>query len=252
MSSKSQLWMLFAPPRLSLIDFLQFLQGIVGEQLVDEGRPFGRASVFQHVADGRMARLESVEVGRRASRADDVDALAVLRHAEVAGVEDAPRDLVAQFRQRRQDDLQGASVFRRRLALVVVDKTLDVLEDEAERLLLLDDARHVEEERPSRVLEAEPLSGGGERLAGKPPSRTSKSGIDFASTFVMSPWMSSSGWFWRRTSMACGLISEVNTHIDLTPRSAHACSKPVRIPPIPAKRSMNRSVAPSQHFAILR
>ena len=47
------------------------------------------------------------------------------------------------------------------------DKPLHVFKEESERLFLFQDALDFKEERPARILEAEPLSSGRERLAGK-------------------------------------------------------------------------------------
>ena len=69
----------------------------------------------------------------RLAKADDENALAVLRH-EVGAVDDAGMDVVAEvFDQRAADDVEGA-------ALVVRDEVLDVFQQEGARPLGLDDA----------------------------------------------------------------------------------------------------------------
>lgn len=63
--------------------------------------------------------------------------------------------------------LQSASYRVRTVLSVVVDKTLDVFQDEPPRLLVFQDSGDLEEERPSCVLEAEPFSCRRERLTGE-------------------------------------------------------------------------------------
>ena len=75
---------------------------------------------------------------------------------------------------------------------------------------------------------------------GNPPNSTLKFGMSSFVTVVMSfAVILSSGKFSFRALIAEGLISEVNTHFPLNPRSASACSNPILIPPIPANRSIN-------------
>ena len=52
-----------------------------------------------------------------------------------------------------------------RVPPVVVHKPLDVLQEEAARTLVAEDALHLEEKRPARVLKAEPPARRRERLA---------------------------------------------------------------------------------------
>lgn len=58
----------------------------------------------------------------------------------------------------------------------------------------------------------------------------------------MSPEMRSSGWFCLRIRIAASFISDVNTHSDLQPDFFAASSNPIRMPPMPANKSMNLTV----------
>lgn len=73
---------------------------------------------------------------------------------------------------------------------------------------------------------------------GNPANNVSKSGIESASIFVISPATFLFGWLCLRTDMACYFISEMNTHSVCSPFSWAANSRPFLIPPIPANKSI--------------
>lgn len=116
----------FAVPwqlRLAAIRFMQYL------------RQFA-------LAFGGQRQGVEVEVDRFA-KADDENALTVLRY-EVGAVDDAIVDVVAEFvAQGAADDVEGA-------AFIVRDEVFDVFQQEGARALGLDDAGDVEKERALR------------------------------------------------------------------------------------------------------
>ena len=177
----------------------------------------------------------------RFAEADDEDALAVLRD-EVRAVYDAVVDVVAKVvGQGAADDVEGA-------AFVVRDEVLDVLQQKGARAFRFDDARHVEEQRALRfagetVRFAQRIflghSGNRKWLAGKSSQQhvvvgyvgginlgdVSGNGMPVAEIFGIG--------FLRVAVPFAGVYA-----------ARRLCSNALRIPPMPANRSM-KSNAPA-------